>query len=264
VDNGNGRLQIFDADGTFLETWGEPGTGDGQFSFRRSNGGDGYGGIAFAPDGSFYVLDPGNHRVQKFDADRHFVTSWGSFGSQPGQFIDPIGLAVDGAGTVYVVDDERDVVEWYDSTGAVQGSFDVHPDGNGEFNTINNLAVDAAGNVYVSDIPAFQVLKFAPDGTLVARFGEQGDGDGQFREQPHSMAIDAAGRLFVTETPGGGKVHVFAADGRPVVAWGAEGQFPLGIVLDGAGNLYVDDHGANTVQKFRLLPPLVPEGTPAP
>jgi hypothetical protein len=108
--------------------------------------------------------------------------------------------------------------------------------------------------VYISDIPGFQVLKFSPDGTLDMNFGEKGEAIGQFKGQPIDMAIDAEGRLFVTETPEGGRVHVFAADGQPLAAWGAEGQFPLGIDLDENGNLYLTDYEANTLQKLRLLP----------
>jgi outer membrane protein assembly factor BamB len=264
VDNGHGRFQIFDADGAFLETWGTPGTGDGRFAFRRSNG-DGYGGIGFAPDGSFYVLDPGNHRIQKFDQNRRFMLSWGTFGTDPGQFIDPVGLVVDAAGTAYVVDDERDVVEWYGPDGAVLDSFDIHPDGRGGFNTINGIALDAAGNIYISDIPGYQVLKFRPDGSLVTVFGGPSGGNGQFTDQLVAMAIDAAGRLFVTETRGGGRVQIFDGNGQYLAGWGTDGQVSYGIVLDRTGNVYVGDYGANVVQKFHLLLPLAPaNGTATP
>ena len=37
---------------------GDEGSGDGQFDYTR--------GVAVAPDGSIYVVDDGNHRIQKF------------------------------------------------------------------------------------------------------------------------------------------------------------------------------------------------------
>jgi sugar lactone lactonase YvrE len=259
ADTGNDRFAIFAADGSFVETWGSRGKGDGQFILERSNG-DGYGAIAFAPDGTFYVLDVGNYRVQKFAADRTFLASWGGFSQAPGTYTDPIGIAVDAAGVVYVLDDARDVVERYSADGAMLGSFDQHPDGPGGANTANALGLDAAGNVYVASCCSAgnQVVKVDPTGTLVAIFGAPGSGDGQFNEQPTGIAVDTAGRVFVGAGPGEGQVRVFAADGRLLASWGAEGEFPWGIVLDGHGNVYVADSLANTVTKFRLLPPLAP------
>ncbi len=109
----------------------------------------------------------------------------------------------------------------------------------------------------------FQIDKFDPEGNLVATIGAPGSEDGQFKGYPTSIAVDADGRVFVTETEEGGRVQVFDADGRFLSGWGAEGQFPWGIVLDGQGNVYVDDLLANTVQKLRLLPPLASPATGA-
>ncbi|HEY4375841.1 MAG TPA: hypothetical protein VGM93_01735, partial [Acidimicrobiales bacterium] len=50
---------IFKPDGTFIETWGTAGTGDGQFHLTTHDQThpDADGAVAFAPDGSFYVTD---------------------------------------------------------------------------------------------------------------------------------------------------------------------------------------------------------------
>src|SRR3954454_6166095 len=97
ADTGNSRFAILEPDGTFVEYWEHRGTGVGEFNLQRSNG-DGFGAIAFAPDGSFYVLDVGNHRVEHFAKDRSFIKAWGGFGTTPGTYTDPIGLAVDAHG----------------------------------------------------------------------------------------------------------------------------------------------------------------------
>ena len=89
--------------------WGTTGLRRGAVRLhrRRDCGGYDQGAIAFAPDGAFYVADPGNHRIQKFGPDRRFLLAWGSEGREPGQFITPIDLVVDGQGRVYVVDSYR-------------------------------------------------------------------------------------------------------------------------------------------------------------
>jgi hypothetical protein len=66
VDADNNQFQIFAPDGSFLETWGTSGSGDGEFDFTTIGwGGYHEAGIAFAPDGTVYVTDAGK-RVQAF------------------------------------------------------------------------------------------------------------------------------------------------------------------------------------------------------
>lgn len=120
-----GRFWIFSPSGRLLEKWGTPGKGPGQFDFvDHSGGGDnGFGSIAFGPDGSFWVADTGNVRVDKFDASRRFVTSWGGFGTADGQFAKPIGIALDGRGDVFVTDDVRRDIQEFDANGSYIRTF---------------------------------------------------------------------------------------------------------------------------------------------
>jgi outer membrane protein assembly factor BamB len=262
ADTGNSRFAIFDPEGNFIEYWEHRGTGLGEFILERSNG-DGYGAIAFAPDGSFYVLDVGNRRVEHFDTQRHFVKAWGGFGTTPGTFSDPIGLAIDAHAVVYVLDDVRGVIESYDKDGNVLGSIDDHPSSPPGFNTANSLSLDGQGNFYVSDCctAGNQVQKLDPSGTLLVTFGAAGTGAGDFANQPGSMAIDGTGRLFAAD--GDGSVKVFAPDGSFLVSFTAPGVggtngWITGLILDGAGFGYVAESGSNLIEKFRLLPPFAP------
>ena len=190
ADTGNDRFAIFNPDGSFVEYWGEPGTGDGQFNMR-STGNDGFGAVAFAPDGTFYVLDIGNDRIQHFDSQRRFLGSWGGRGTDPGHYVGPLGIAVDTNSIVYVLDDQRDVVETYDRTGKVLGSFSP---GLAGFSS-NGMALDSQDNVYVTTCCSLvnEVRKFAPDGTLLAEIGSFGTSDDP---QMTAVAVDASGRVF--------------------------------------------------------------------
>jgi outer membrane protein assembly factor BamB len=237
------RIAIYGSDGKLVEQWGGPGDGPGQFDFTRQNQ-DGYGTLAFARDGSFFVLDVGNRRVQHFDAKRRFLGQWGGFGTDAGHFSDPVGIAVQRDGTVWVLDDRRSVVEHYDQSGKVLGSFD--PFANQPVNDgANSLAADAAGNLYVTIAGPARVAVFDPKGAF-QRFV----GDGAFNEQPTNTAIDSSGRLFVTQGSDRGSapgVLVFGPDGRPLGGFGPVGDndgelvFPAGISVDGKGGLYVED-----------------------
>ncbi len=114
---------IFSPKGKYLESWGQAGHGPGQFDFSdHAQNPDGFGAIAFAPDGSFYVGDTGNHRVQAFDAKRRFLRQWGTFGTDDGQFVQINSLATDGQ-TVYVGDGERHDIQAFDGSGAFIRAF---------------------------------------------------------------------------------------------------------------------------------------------
>ena len=82
------------------------------------------------------------------------------------------------------------------------------------------------------------------------------------------MAVDDAGRLFVTRGPDtfSDKVEVYQTDGALLTSFGAGGSldgqfgygFEFGLALDGVGGVYVTDGSADRLMKFRLLPPFAP------
>jgi diacylglycerol O-acyltransferase / trehalose O-mycolyltransferase len=269
ADTGNSRFAIFSPDGTFVEDWGTKGSGDGEFNLQRE-GGDGYGAIEFAPDGSFYVLDVGNLRVQHFAKDRTFLGSWGTKGPGPGQYKDPIGLAVDAHGVVYVLDDQRSLVEMYDADGTVLGSFDPHLAGR---NSANGSALDAQGNLYINAccLAGNHIQKVATDGALLQRIGAEGSGPGLFADQPLGIDVDPSGLVLASQWGPGSNIQIFGPDGGYLARWdGTNGGdlnqlFPAGIVLDGHGSAYVTvanfdatTTAGNSLHKFRLLPPFDP------
>ena len=97
VDTDAHHLYILDPQsGELLATIGTRGTGPGQFNLPLQ--------VTTAPDGTVYVVDKGNFRVQAFDADGAYLGSFGSVGRMPGQFFSPKGIATDADGNIYVVD----------------------------------------------------------------------------------------------------------------------------------------------------------------
>jgi tripartite motif-containing protein 71 len=261
IDAGNNRFQLFSPEGEYLETWGEAGDGDGQLDFHRSPGdpGNSAGDIAFAPDGSFYVLDSANQRVQHFAADRSFVLAWGSFGPGDGQFIGPFGLAVAPDGNVYVVDDRRDDIQVFDPEGTHLFTFSEHGTEPGQLNSPGSLAIDVDGTVWVADWDNHRVQQFAADGTFLMTFGELGEVEGQFN-LPTDIAIDQAGNVYVADL-GNSRIQVFTPEGALLTAWSAaddgEGALsvPGGIAVDAHGGVYVTQIEAGTVQKFEATVP---------
>jgi hypothetical protein len=84
--------------------------GDGQF--------EGPTDIAIDAAGNIYVVDSGNHRIQKFDATGKFLGKWGERGKGDSQFEFPIGIALDSSGKfAYVTDKGNHRIQKFDVSG---------------------------------------------------------------------------------------------------------------------------------------------------
>jgi sugar lactone lactonase YvrE len=60
--------------------------------------------IAVDDEGNMYVLDSGNHRIQKFDSEGNFLASFGRHGQGPGEFQYPQSIDIDDEGNMYIAD----------------------------------------------------------------------------------------------------------------------------------------------------------------
>ncbi len=60
--------------------------------------------IAVDKAGNVYVMDSGNHRIQKFDPKGNFIASYGRQGQGPGEFQYPQSIDIDTEGNIYVSD----------------------------------------------------------------------------------------------------------------------------------------------------------------
>ncbi len=88
------RILTYAQDGSFLDSWGKIGSGDGEFFQPR--------GIAVDSAGNIYVADTENYRIQKFRPDGTFDKKWGERGIGDGKFMEIKALVIDDADNVYV------------------------------------------------------------------------------------------------------------------------------------------------------------------
>lgn len=87
ADRGNNRIQIFDADGKFLDQW--PNIRNPSF-------------VWITQDGAVWVVSGQGNRLAKYDMNGKLLTYWGMYGVGAGEFDDPHNLSVDSAGNLYV------------------------------------------------------------------------------------------------------------------------------------------------------------------
>jgi DNA-binding beta-propeller fold protein YncE len=121
--------------------------------------------IAVASDGTIYVTDTWNNRVQVFDAEGKFLRSFGGQGVRPGEFIRPKGIAVDSEGHLYVADAEFNNFQILDSEGRpllAVGSYGV---GSGQFALIAGIFIDSHNRIYVTDQlrGRVQIFEYLPE-----------------------------------------------------------------------------------------------------
>jgi len=83
----NNRIEIFDADGTFIREYGKNGDGPGYFARPK--------GVAIDSDGHIWVADGVQDRVQVFNKDWQLLISFGGHGLLPGQFAGLVNIASD-------------------------------------------------------------------------------------------------------------------------------------------------------------------------
>jgi len=110
-----------------------------------------------------------NQRIQKFQTDGTYAGSWGSAGSGPGQFQQPLGIGIDEDGIVYVSDYNNSRVQMFDLGGAYIGEFGTYGAGLGEFYRPRALAVTGDGTVFVGDTENQRVSRWGSKITAASR-----------------------------------------------------------------------------------------------
>src|SRR6266545_2524816 len=285
ADYGNSTVRMImsgNAVSTLAGTAGVQGSADGtgaaaQFNWPLGAGVDNAGNV-FVADGNNTI-----RRITSAGVVSTFAGTAGVTGSADGtgaaaQFNQPSGVAVDGAGNVYVAELGNDtirkitpagVVSTLAGTAGVSGS----ADGTGaaaQFSSPQSVAVDESGYVYVADSNNNTIRKITPEGlvtTLAGIAGVWGSADGtgaaaQF-SYPWYLAVDRSGNVYVSDegnatirtiTPAG---VVSTAAGTVALTGSADGTmaashlaWPYGVAMDGLLNVYVADHGNNTIRKI--------------
>ena len=153
---GNARVHKFTPDGRLLLSWGEPGSGPGQFQLPH--------GIAVGPRRNVYVADRENSRIQLFTPDGAYLTEWTDVAR-------PCQVFIDGGGHVYVAElgflrghvaghDRAEPgcagrrVSIFDRRGVLQarwGGGEI-PCAAGDFFAPHGIWVDSHGDVYVAEV----------------------------------------------------------------------------------------------------------------
>jgi sugar lactone lactonase YvrE len=256
VLDGHGNMYLAELDdnliykyslaGNELAHWGGHGSGPGQLIHPDKLALDAEGNVYVTEigGGAFFGTDA-NNRIQKFSPKGESLARWGSYGSAPGQFNNPIGIGVDQQGDIYVSEEAGNRVQKLSSTGQPLEQWGTAGSQPGQLNVPYDLALDANGNVYVSEPAPYgsgnhRIQKFSSTGAPLALWGGPGEGPGQFRN-PTGLALDTKGDLFVVDADNN-RVQELSPTGQYMTQWkGPLGAFKFvsKVALDNHGNMYV-------------------------
>jgi sugar lactone lactonase YvrE len=192
-------------------------------------------GLALDSQGSVYVADRKNHRVQKFSPDGTPLAQWGVYGTSPGQFNEPDRVWVHPNGDVYVADGGR--IQKLSPRGEPLAAWQLARRATG-------LVVDADENLIVAS--SQQVLTLSPDGDTLAAV-DLPPPDRGLLSSTEGLVQDVEGNLYVADT-GMGRIYKLSPGGEIVGTLSL--QAALGLALDAAGNLYASARGSDAVVKF--------------
>jgi len=238
---------------------GRPGSAPGDLDAPR--------GITIAPDGTIFVADSLNHRIQQFSADGILLNVWGSFastleGDAPGgTFNEPWDVAVGQDGSVYVADTFNHRIQKFDQTGRFQKMWGIFAQGQSTdtFWGPRGIAVDQNGNVLITDTGNKRIVVFDKDLNYITQFGGAGFEAGQF-DEPVGIAINSDGHVIVADT-WNRRVQSFSLDSetgnyQPLNTFDISGWYGQGIdnkpylTTDLDNNIFLSDPEVGQILMF--------------
>jgi len=194
------RIQVFDRDGNFIRNWRTPAcvngkpcglsishdgllivpdthyfrvlfyTYEGEMVEARTIGGSngrGPGEFGFLTDvvqdskHNYYVTEYGDYdRIQKFDPEGSFLCQWGSHGTEPGEFLRPQGLFIDGEDQLWIADAANHRVQIYDLTKATPTFVRQFGADGSAAGQMRGFAFDSTGAMHVIDSYNHRVQRF--------------------------------------------------------------------------------------------------------
>lgn len=244
--------------------------------------------IAVDNAGRLFIADTNNHRIRQVDTQGTITTVAGDgIGSYSGDggpaasaaLLYPSGVAVDNAGDLFIADSGNNRVRKVSVGGAISTvagngtpgySGDGGPATSAALNDPYGVAVDNAGNLFIADSGNNRIRKVNPAGAITTVAGngvagQSGDGGSALTaelDQPHGIAVDAAGNLFIADwwndqvrkvssagaitTIAGGGGGGYLGDGGPATS--ALLYFPAAVAVDKEGNIFIGDSANNAIR----------------
>jgi len=146
IEGGASKVVKLSPEGEVLETAGGYGWTDQAFDHPAD---------VTAPNGlDVYVADYGNHRIQRFDRNLNFVSSFSTRDDEAAavRFGYPRGVAQDRFGSLFITDGENKRIAKVNSSGVIESVFGDIGAGEGRLESPSRVRVSSDDRVYVQDL----------------------------------------------------------------------------------------------------------------
>lgn len=201
---------------------------------------------AIVPDkaGNLYVVDTGNHRIQKFDQDGRYLATIGRQGQGPGEFYYPAWLDIDDAGNLYVSDPQNSRIQILNPDGTEKRTirFTDTEVGNSFLTNSGNLLMGqprfrirrGPGGPGQAGLPKI-IKEIDLEGNIVKEFGKIRDyGESLLNTAANAalLTVDGAGQSYLAFTFQN-RIDKYSADG--LLLWRADRElnYDMGIKVKG-------------------------------
>jgi sugar lactone lactonase YvrE len=117
-------------------------------------------GVAVDSEGNLFVADTLNNRIEMFDADGQFISTFGKNGDGPGYFARPKGIAIDADNHIWVTDGMQDRVQVFNQEGQLLTYMGGHGNLPGQFAALCGITIDKQNRVFTSEQYPGRVQQF--------------------------------------------------------------------------------------------------------
>ena len=194
ADTQQDQIIVYDADS--LKLLRRIGTGGKNHYLTTPGDFGGPQGVAVDKDGNLYVADTMNDRVEIFDADGKFISTFGKNGDGPGYFERPKGIAIDCDGHIWVADQMQDRLQIFNRDGQLEGYIGIgHGNLPGQFKALVGVAIDKQNRVFTTEqYPGrMQMFRYITDAEAAAEKTK--------REEELQKAADEKRKTTAAATP---------------------------------------------------------------
>ncbi len=242
-------------------------------------------GIAVDSSGNVYIADSSNNRIREVSGGIiNTVAGNGSFGysgdgglATSAQLEYPQAVAVDSLGALYIADRDNNRIRKVSggaiSTVAGSGAYGYSGDGASAtaaaMKNPQGVAVDNSGFIYIADTGNNVVRKVSGGNITTVAGSTQGfSGDGASATSaqlntPNSVGVDSSGNLYIADTNNqrirkvaGGNITTIAGtgaigyNGDNINGISASLSSPIGVAIDGSGDVFVADSNNNRIREL--------------
>ncbi len=251
VEGGDDRVEEFTSEGVYVKSFGSPGSGEGQFHNPS--------GLTVDTNGNLFVADRGNHRVEELNAEGKYVRSFTRSSEKEG----PFDVQLDANGDLWVSYAWEGKIAEFSPQGSLLREWGTKGTGPGQLEDAYRLQIGPEGNIWLAEWGNNRVQVFSQTGEYLYGFGTYGSGEGQFW---HARGIGFYNsNVYVLDsgefdTNSNNRIEKWQKINRVPLYSGSFGSYgsgagqfkePVGLAVDGSGNVWVADWANSRFEEFR-------------